>query len=190
MRLEECKGFDTITFGAMVDIQHIEYNDNDNKLYKNYISSINIKTHCEYTWNLNEGMIERLKLLDYEQFFCSDTFDNDSWGLCAMPNGKKVEEKGNFALGLVLYKLPFGLKYIKVSYTLKCIESNVMWEDTKDYIINTKWTSWPNELFLTKQLDDYKALTFTVSLQIVQIVNNLYESIDRKEWHKFGFIVD
>eukprot|EP01083_Nonionella_stella_P284074 966922_1 len=193
--VKECESFNMITLGVMVDIQHIEYYDD--AIHKNYITPIQMNTKCEYIWNINKEMIDKLKSLDFEQFICSERFDDGCWGMCMIPNGqKRAHERGkspgNVALGLVLYKLPFGLSHLGVKYTLKCIETNTIWRDVEDYMINGKYDEfvhyWPNGLFLTKQLDDHETLTFSVSLEITNVCSPEYgyPLIGRKDWDTFG----
>ena len=189
MKLKECASWKEVIFGANVYIDHIEYIDTEQ--HPNYITPITMHQKVNFQWNLNQNEVNVLKTLEPNQIVGSELFDDGNWALACAPNGEKLGSKGQVAVGLCLYHMPFGVKYMHVRVTLKCIETKVEWTEDNFFKLNNKWKPWPVELMKMEELNDLDHVTFTVSLEILHLISDIdaeVKVIPKEEWSELGVI--
>eukprot|EP01084_Bolivina_argentea_P191302 328622_1 len=179
--LSQFKHANSICFSYLINIKHIQYKRNCNKI--NYYSPITKIHKCyQFVWNINHLLMQKCKNMIFEQVIYSDSFDNHHWCLELHPNGNVME--GQLSLALNCLCLPYKIDSMVVKYQFyigKEIYQKI--ETFGDIVTHGICDVMPFIEFKQK-----KSISVVVILEILSIYEKNDQIIDVNEWRRRGII--
>ena len=129
--------------------------------------------NTSFIWNINNKLLDKFKKLKYYKTFLSDTFFNDCWMLKCGPNGMSERSKGKLSLYLILMRLPFKIKSIKIRYELIAMcDVDKIYKKTSETVMSTDMdgiSSVGGILFKSSLLQSISTLSFRIKINIKNI---------------------
>ena len=160
-----------------------------------YRSDIYIKSECQYTWNIDNFILNIMKNTpDGKAYkFASKNFDliNENWFLCIKPR-----ENGKCEIGLRLVKTPYNVHMIECDVELKLddMETEILFKERKFTVLKSKGWLWKDFGDTDKFFDGKEELKIDINIVIKKVwsgsdwLSDSNDDLPKVEWHKYNIV--
>eukprot|EP01084_Bolivina_argentea_P118576 210359_1 len=188
-RSSQIQTLETVCFNCKTDIKYIKYKKDCNK--NDYCAPINkIRKHYEFTWNINELLMEKCHKMIFNEKMESNSFENGNWYLKLRPNGGSiVGALGESRLSLYYLSFPYSIKSMDITSVVVIDYGKIKIER----IFNKKMTIeksfvWSYNIMSFEELKKMKSFSIVLRLKITNIYDKYDQLIHENDWTKHGII--
>eukprot|EP01083_Nonionella_stella_P248841 861079_1 len=187
------RNLEQITFGCRIELFDIKYKAQTPLLQiKRVTNNTLMRTKHHYEWIINDiGLLNAFQSCDQEQAHYSPCFNGDCFCIMALTKRIAADESWMIKVGLKPLKLPVGVEYVVIEYTLRvrsqsqqqivdifCTKQARFGCKKRKYVYSQKLTCFPtNDVFFVSIL---------ASIQILSAFDEQGTEIERQKWSHFN----
>ena len=120
-----------------------------------------------YTWMINDQLLQKMKNAKNKDQFVSDTFRiaELNWRAITYPNGKSDNDQGSFEVSIESLSLPKQWESINVRLSCRCNESQTSYTNTAKYTQITSLFTWGENRMILAEIEDLNQLSISINIK-------------------------
>eukprot|EP01083_Nonionella_stella_P271402 919613_1 len=177
--------YEPLEFLCYIDILSIEYMDETPSFYSS--NNICMNRNAKFQWNIYDELLAEFRYSVCGKYYFKHI--NVNWMLETAPNGQTDEDEGSVNVLVSLLRLPNRVSGVLVHMVLYCDYNDVTWDLIMkfDYECNQSY-GWPEYTLLSSNLLGTTSVTFTVQISILEVYDNMEQTIPYSQWDAYGII--
>ena len=169
----ENMNFDALLFEASIDFIAVRSNTTYGLPYYINGQKFDIDKEIEVKLEIDDGMVKEWKSASAGKVFYLKTFGKTgNWSLWIAPNGETRKRRGNVVLALTLLRVNDGIDHnvtCKYKFEMICDGEVISFEEPAEFIMDQSYWHWPEDTYLTTQLQDISSVQISVKIWDIEI---------------------